>query len=257
LQPDPLDPATVCGRSYTGGSEATLASGRNYDATPHGASFDPQRNMQATGHPYGSGSSYSHGGDRGSAVVQAQELDLTRSMPRLRIFTECLQAPTAGAETRVTIVGTHGAVAAETETEIVVAQDLETPMEGDPTVGIESTTVDESQIVVDTGAPLPDRGRSRSARSRSRDRADVEARDRADAAALRTYTGSLSETALTTAGHGTAASRVCGSFVQHHCAMCSLLDQLTGAEPAYSSTRHSWSTWLHEARWQHGWERGE
>lgn len=101
------------------------------------------------------------------AVVQAQELDLTRSMPRLRIFTECLQAPTAGAETRVTIVGM--VVAAETETEIVaaqdfvteimVAQDLETPTEEDPTVGIESTTVDESQIVVDTGAPLTEGAR--------------------------------------------------------------------------------------------------
>jgi hypothetical protein len=101
------------------------------------------------------------------AVVQAQELDLTRSMPRLRIFTECLQAPTAGAETRVTIVGvvvaaeteTEIVVAQDLETEIVVAQDLETPMEEDPTVGIESTTVDESQIVVDTGAPLTEGAR--------------------------------------------------------------------------------------------------
>jgi len=60
-------------------------------------------------------------------------------------------------------------VAAETETEIVVAQDLvteimvaqdlETPTEEDPTVGIESTTVDESQIVVDTGAPLTEGAR--------------------------------------------------------------------------------------------------
>jgi hypothetical protein len=101
------------------------------------------------------------------AVVRAQELDLTRSMPRLRLFTECLQAPTAGAETRATTVGM--VVAAETETEIVVAQDLETevvaaqnletPIEEDPTVGIESTTVDESQIVVGTGAPLTEGAR--------------------------------------------------------------------------------------------------
>jgi hypothetical protein len=75
----------------------------------------------------------------------------------------------------VTAVGM--AVAAETEIEIVAAQDIETPIEGDPTVEIESTTVDESQIVVDNRG-TPDRGRSRS-RSRSRDRIDYEARDRA------------------------------------------------------------------------------
>jgi hypothetical protein len=49
--------------------------------------------------------------------------------------------------------------AAETEIEIVAAQDLETPIEGDLTVEIESTTVDESQTVVGTGAPLTEDAR--------------------------------------------------------------------------------------------------
>jgi hypothetical protein len=51
------------------------------------------------------------------------------------------------------------AVAAETEIETVVDQALATPIEGDTTVEIESTTVDESQIVVDLEAPLTEADR--------------------------------------------------------------------------------------------------
>ena len=76
LQPDPLDPATACDRSYTGGSEAALASGRNYDATPHGASFDPQRNMQAAGRTL-MAQAVATGMVGIEAMVQEQELDLT------------------------------------------------------------------------------------------------------------------------------------------------------------------------------------